>query len=80
MGRFPLGAEKVPVLPRNTRILAREMLTESGIKGKVLGEGGWGNSPRKRPGYSSSRFYRGEKLQISASLVVCRTERTINSC
>ena len=40
--------------------------------------GGWGNSPRKIPGYSS-RFYRGEKLQISASLVVCRTESTINS-
>ena len=34
-----------------------------------------GELPRKRPGYSSSRFYRGEKLQISASLVVCRTER-----
>ena len=46
--------------------------------GKVLGEGR--ELPRKRPGYSSSRFYRGEKLQISASLVVCRTERTINSC
>ena len=45
------------------------------------GEGtrGWGNSPRKIPGYSSSRFYRGEKLQISASPVVCRTESTINS-
>ena len=41
--------------------------------------GGGGNSPRKRPGYSSSRFYRGEKLQISASLVVCRTESMINS-
>ena len=41
--------------------------------------GGGGDSPRKRPGYSSSRFYRGEKLQISASLVVCRTESTINS-
>ena len=42
------------------------------------GRGG-GELPRKRPGYSSSRFYRGEKLQISASLVVCRTESTINS-
>ena len=74
MGRFLLGAEKVPVLRRNTRILARQMLTGSGMKGKVLGEGG-GTSPKKRPGYSSSRFYRGEKLQISASLVVSRTER-----
>lgn len=40
MGRFPLGAEKVPVLGRNSRILARQMLTGSGMKGKVLGEVG----------------------------------------
>ena len=46
------------------------------------GEGirGGGKSPRKIPGYSSSRFYRSEKLQISASLVVCRTESRINCC
>lgn len=47
------------------------------------GEGtrrGGGDSPRKRPGFSSSRFYRGEKLQISASLGVCRTESTTNPC
>ena len=49
-------------------------------EGEVLGEGPGGELPGKRPGYSSSRFYRGEKLQISASLVVRRTESTINSC
>ena len=55
-------------------------MTGYGMKEKALGEGGWGNSPRKRSGYSSSRFYRGVKVQISASLGVCRTESTINSC
>ena len=48
MGRFLLGAEKVPVLRRNTRILARQMLTGSGMKGKVLGEGGGGETPQEK--------------------------------
>ena len=47
MGRFLLGAEKVPVLRRNTRILARQLLTGSGMKGKVLKEGGGGTPQEK---------------------------------
>ena len=69
MGRFPLGAEKVPVLRRNSRILAR----------LVLGEGG-GTPQEKDRDSRRLAFIGGEKLQISASLGVCRTESTINPC
>ena len=78
-GRFPLGAEKVPKHLNSCEADVDRVWDEGeGTRGR--GGGGGANSPRKRPGYSSSRFYRGEKLQISASLVVCRTESTINSC
>ena len=85
--REPLAVIRIKVMGRFPSVGSWETLDflrgrcwqGLGWRGRFSGKGG-GDSPRKRPGYSSSRFYRGEKLQVSASLVVCRTESMINSC
>ena len=48
--------------------------------GKVLGEGGGGTPQEKDRDTLRLAFIGVKNLQISASLVVCGTESTINSC
>ena len=79
MGRFPSVGSSESSCSSEKHLTSREAdVDRVWDEGEgTRGGGGEGGLPKKK---TASRFYRGEKLQISASLVVCRTESTINSC
>ena len=77
MGRFPSVGSSESSCSSEKHLTSREADVDRVWDEGEGTRGGGGGLPKKK---TASRFYRGEKLQISASLVVCRTESTINSC
>ena len=78
MGRFPSVGSSESSCSSEKHLTSREAdVDRVWDEGEGTRGGGGGGLPKKK---TASRFYRGEKLQISASFVVCRTESTINSC